>query len=61
VNIQEAFISMKNGTYRSSDVYSSDGIACLRMYNIESGKIKWFDVKRMNLHPEEVEEAVQYY
>jgi restriction endonuclease S subunit len=29
--------SMKNGIYRPRNVYADDGIACLRMYNIEAG------------------------
>ena len=41
--------SMKNGIYRPANVYADDGIACLRMYNIEAGKIAWRDIKRMRL------------
>ena len=35
--------------YKAKEFYSEDGIACLRMYNIENGKIQWFDIKRMIL------------
>ena len=47
---------MKNGIYKPANIYSDDGIACLRMYNIDSGKIKWFDIKRMNLAKEDIKE-----
>ena len=48
--------SMKNGIYRPASSYSDDGIACLRMYNIDQGKIVWRDIKRMTLMEEEIEE-----
>ena len=48
--------SMKNGIYRPRNIYSDDGIACLRMYNIETGKIVWKDIKRMNLTSDEIRE-----
>jgi type I restriction enzyme S subunit len=35
-------------------VYADDGIACLRMYNIDAGKIAWRDVKRMRLSEAEL-------
>jgi len=47
--------SMKNGIYKSAEYYGS-GIPCLRMYNIEGGKIVWKDIKMMNLSDAEVEE-----
>ncbi|MBI2899888.1 MAG: restriction endonuclease subunit S [Planctomycetes bacterium] len=56
VTVQEIAVSMKNGLYRRAEVYSEDGIACLRMYNIERGRIVWKDVKRMQLTPNEVSE-----
>jgi len=46
--------SMKNGLYKSKDVYNETGIACLRMYNIQNGKIDWYNIKRMNLKEEEI-------
>ena len=46
--------SMKNGIYRPASSYSEDGIPCLRMYNIDQGKIVWRDIKRMLLSEEEV-------
>lgn len=48
--------SMKNGLYKPKDAYAEDGIACLRMYNIDSGKIVWKDIKRMKLSAQEVED-----
>ena len=47
---------MKNGIYKSRDSYCDDGIACLRMYNIEAGQIVWKDIKRMRLSKDEVRE-----
>ena len=48
--------SMKNGIYKPKHFYSDDGIACLRMYNINKGQLVWKDIKRMKLYPEEVVE-----
>jgi len=48
--------SMKNGIYKPKSFYSDSGIACLRMYNIENGKLVWKDVKRMNLTNDEIVE-----
>jgi len=45
--------SMQNGIYKPKEFYSNDGIACLRMYNIENGKIVWKDIKRMILTEDE--------
>ena len=56
VKVGEVVDSMKNGIYKPADIYSEDGIACLRMYNIEKGKIAWYDIKRMKLNQSEVEE-----
>jgi type I restriction enzyme S subunit len=46
--------SMKNGVYKPPTAYADHGIACLRMYNIEAGKIVWKDIKRMKLSNDEV-------
>ena len=48
--------SMKNGIYKPASYYSDNGIACLRMYNIENGFIIWKDIKRMNLSKNEISE-----
>jgi type I restriction enzyme, S subunit len=48
--------SMKNGIYKPAEYYVNDGIACLRMYNIDAGRIVWKDIKRMRLTPQEVAE-----
>jgi type I restriction enzyme, S subunit len=47
---------MKNGLYKPASSYADDGVACLRMYNIEAGKIVWKDIKRMRLTSQEVDE-----
>lgn len=47
--------SMQNGIYKQRHFYSNDGVACLRMYNIQDGKIVWKDIKRMNLTADELE------
>ena len=46
--------SMKNGVYKPPNFYSDRGIGCLRMYNIEKGKIIWKDIKRMTLSNDEI-------
>ncbi|MBA7684274.1 Type-1 restriction enzyme EcoKI specificity protein [subsurface metagenome] len=47
--------SMQNGIYKQRHFYSDDGVACLRMYNIEDGKIIWKDIKRMSLTTDEID------
>lgn len=47
--------SMANGIYKPKKFYSEDGIVCLRMYNIQDGKIVWKDLKRMLLTSEEID------
>lgn len=49
VRLGDVIESMKNGLYKPADAYADDGVACLRMYNIDQGKIVWRDVKRMLL------------
>jgi type I restriction enzyme S subunit len=48
--------SMKNGIYKPRRFYDPNGVACLRMYNIEDGSIVWKNIKRMNLSSGEVQE-----
>ena len=48
--------SMKNGIYKPKKFYSDDGIPCLRMYNIEDGKIVWKNIKRMVLSEQELKD-----
>jgi type I restriction enzyme, S subunit len=52
--VKEIAESMQNGIYKQSHFYNSDGVACLRMYNIEDGRIVWKNIKRMNLTKTEV-------
>jgi type I restriction enzyme S subunit len=47
--------SMTNGIYKPSKYYSDNGIACLRMYNIQRGKINYLNLKRMLLEDDEIE------
>ncbi|MGV8088100.1 MAG: restriction endonuclease subunit S [Methanomicrobiales archaeon] len=46
--------SMKNGIYKESKYYIDDGFPCLRMYNIEDGKIIWKNIKHMDLSDNEI-------
>src|SRR5207249_4293681 len=55
-NLGHVVASMKNGLYKPASKYSDRGVACLRMYNIEDGKIVWKAIKRMLLTRAEVEE-----
>ena len=48
--------SIKNGIYKPTSFYNEDGIACLRMYNIENGSIVWKNIKRMNISENEITE-----
>jgi len=43
--------SMKNGIYKPASAYADDGLACLRMHNIDEGKIVWRNAKRMRRTP----------
>lgn len=56
VKLGEHIESMKNGLYKPAEYYSDNGIPCLRMYNIQNGKIEWYDIKRMIITEEELEE-----
>lgn len=51
----EVVSSMKNGIYKPANVYG-DGVPCLRMYNIEGGKIVWKEIKLMRLGAAEIDE-----
>jgi type I restriction enzyme, S subunit len=54
--VGDATTSMKNGIYKEKQYYSEKGIPCLRMYNIEEGKLVWRDMKHMILDKREIEE-----
>lgn len=56
VSLIELTESMKNGIYKPFQFYANEGVACLRMYNIEDGSIVWKDIKRMILSHEEMKE-----
>lgn len=54
VSLGSLIEAMQNGIYKPKKFYSNNGIACLRMYNIENGKIVWKDIKRMILTEDEL-------
>lgn len=56
VTLGELIDSMQNGIYKPREFYSSEGVACLRMYNIENGEIVWKDIKRMVLSEDEIKQ-----
>ena len=56
VTLGDVTESMKNGIYKPASSYADDGLACLRMYNIEEGRIVWRDIKRMRLSSQEIRE-----
>lgn len=56
VKLGEVAESMKNGIYKPAEFYGEKGIACLRMYNIQGGKIQWYNIKRMILKESEIDE-----
>lgn len=55
-NVGQMTDSMKNGIYKPKEFYAEEGFACLRMYNIDQGKIIWKDIKRMNLTKDEIDD-----
>jgi type I restriction enzyme S subunit len=52
--IADCTLSMQNGIYRPAEMYSDEGVPCLRMYNILDGAVVWRDIKRMILTSDEV-------
>lgn len=46
--------SMNNGLYKPEAFYKESGVVCLRMYNIQDGKISFHNLKRMVLTDEEI-------
>jgi type I restriction enzyme S subunit len=46
---------MKNGLYKPEEFYGT-GTPCLRMYNIQEGKIVWKDIRLLRLDIEEIED-----
>ncbi len=54
-SISQITTLMRNGIYKPREYYSDDGFACLRMYNIDDGKIIWKDIKRMILNQDEID------
>jgi type I restriction enzyme S subunit len=56
VRLGEIIESMTNGLYKPEGFYADKGVGCLRMYNIQSGKIILNNLKRMILNTEEIEQ-----
>jgi len=56
IPLGDVVVSMKNGIYKKREAYADDGVACLRMYNIDAGRIAWRDIKRMRLEADELQE-----
>ena len=56
ITVGDIVASMKNGIYKEKQYYAEHGIPCLRMYNIDDGKLIWEDLKRMILTPSEISE-----
>jgi len=54
-NVDSLSASMTNGIYKPKHFYTDDGVACLRMYNIEDGRIVWRDIKRMALSLDDID------
>jgi type I restriction enzyme S subunit len=49
-------VSMKNGIYKEREYYADAGTPCLRMYNIDDGKLILQDLKYLTLSKEEIQE-----
>ncbi len=56
IQLGDVVVSMKNGIYKKREAYADDGVACLRMYNIDAGRIVWRDIKRIRLEADELQE-----
>ncbi len=56
VKLGDVVSSMKNGIYKPRSAYADEGVACLRMYNIENGNIVWKNIKRMKLTKKDIDE-----
>ena len=54
--IGEIAVSMKNGIYKERQFYADSGTPCLRMYNIDGGRLTLYDLKFLTLTLQEVEE-----
>ncbi|MGI0486880.1 restriction endonuclease subunit S [Pantanalinema rosaneae CENA516] len=47
--------SMNNGLYKPARFYSKDGIACVRMFNIQDGQLDLREIKRVIVDENELE------
>ena len=48
--------SMSNGIYKPSKFYSETGTACVRMFNIQDGRLDLAKLKRLELTPDEIDQ-----
>ena len=48
--------SMSNGIYKPSKFYSDTGTACVRMFNIQDGRLDLAKLKRLDLTPSEIDQ-----
>lgn len=56
VRFGELAESMNNGLYKPSRFYSTDGTACIRMYNIQDGVLDFSRLRRLDLTKEELDQ-----
>jgi type I restriction enzyme S subunit len=47
--------SMNNGLYKPARFYSEDGVACVRMFNIQDGRLDFTEIKRIIVDEDELE------
>ena len=51
----ELVLSMTNGLYKPARFYTEDGTACVRMYNIQDGRLAFHKLQRVKLDADEQE------
>jgi type I restriction enzyme, S subunit len=54
VRLGDLAVSMTNGIYKPDTFYSESGVGCLRMYNINNGKINFKNLKRISIDENEL-------
>ncbi len=56
VELRDLVESMSNGIYKPSKFYSETGTACVRMFNIQDGRLDLAKLKRLDLTPSEIDQ-----
>lgn len=56
VNLGDFVESMSNGIYKPSKFYSETGTACVRMFNIQDGRLDLTKLKRLDLTSSEIDQ-----